>query len=208
MSKPITIEKIKHRGENRIKVLIPNELAFRQKIKSITGRRWSQTKKCWHIPYSNAAFAELKTIFGELNVVGATPPRAIAKAVFKEKETQNNSIAAPSYGRFQRDGEWQKMVVGQQIICDHLEADWFVLYVPYDKKGWIEVIKSISGRRWNMEEKHWKLPYVKASFRALKRHIGLQYIVFNFEIEADIPDEFIPPTLAETVIPYLEAYKK
>jgi site-specific recombinase XerD len=85
------------------------------------------------------------------------------------------------------------MVVGQQIICDCQEASWFILYIPFDKKGWIDAVRNIHGRKWNTEEKYWQLPYVKESFRALKQHIGMQHLVFNFEINPDIPDSLASP---------------
>lgn len=193
MSKTITIERIQHKGEDRIKVLIPNELDYKNKIKSIAGRKWSQTKKCWHVPYSKAAFTALKTIFGTVEIIDQVSPNPLPKPIPvpppKLEPIQPSSNAKnPLYGTFERGGEWQKMVVGQQIICDTINDKWIAVYVPFDKKGWIEVIRNINSRRWNVEEKRWELPYVKESFRAMKKHIGMQYLVFNFKINAAIPE--------------------
>lgn len=200
MKKTITIEKIKHYNEDRIKVLLPNEADFREKIKSIKGRKWSATKNCWHVPYSKQAFAELKAIFGELEIIGQ---RKTVDDSPREKEptiepSADNTMMLPTYSQFERNGEWQKMVVGQQIVCDCNESDWFILYIPFDKKGWINTVRNIHGRRWNKEEKYWQLPYVKESFRALKRHIGMKNLAFNFKINVDIPDEYTAPIQSQT----------
>ncbi|MEL7021744.1 MAG: tyrosine-type recombinase/integrase, partial [Bacteroidota bacterium] len=200
MKKTITIEKIQHRNEDRIKVVLPNGNDFRKKIKSITGRKWSATKSCWHVPYSKQAFAELKATFGELEIIGQpkivdVPPQEKELTV---KSSVNNSVTPPTYSQFERNGEWQKMVVGQQIICDCNESNWFILYIPFDKKGWINVVRNIHGRKWNAEEKYWQLPYVKESFRALKRQIGMKNLVFNFKINPDIPEEYTAPIQPQT----------
>ncbi|MFK7936252.1 MAG: tyrosine-type recombinase/integrase [Saprospiraceae bacterium] len=193
MGKQITIEKITHRGEMRIKVNAPHEAGFKEKIKLIADRKWSQTLNCWHVPYSNDAYAALQQLFENIEVVGG---QSESIHVSDTSETSDTlvTITQPAYGTFERDGEWQKMVVGQQIICDSMQSDWFILYIPFDKKGWINVVRNIQGRRWNVEGKYWQLPYVKESFRALKRHIGMQHLVFNFKINANIPDEYIAPT--------------
>ena len=56
-------EAIVHKGEQRIKVIIPNEDRAKTLIKQVTGRRWSQSKGCWHVPYTKVAFQELKELF-------------------------------------------------------------------------------------------------------------------------------------------------
>jgi len=39
-----------HKGESRIRVDMPFDQEIIAKVKLIPGRRWSQTKKCWHLP--------------------------------------------------------------------------------------------------------------------------------------------------------------
>jgi integrase/recombinase XerD len=43
--------------------------AFPGLMKQIPGSRWTPKEKCWHIPYSKEAYAELKRIFGEGQVI-------------------------------------------------------------------------------------------------------------------------------------------
>ena len=49
-AKKINYRKGTHRGEERILLEIPFEQSIIEKVKLIPGRKWSQSKKCWHIP--------------------------------------------------------------------------------------------------------------------------------------------------------------
>ena len=78
----------------------------------------------------------------------------------------------------------------QQIIIEKENEEWLQVYVPYDKKGWIEVVKDIPGRKWNVENKYWLVPYVQDSLKRLWNLIGKDYIQLSFDINSDIPAEF------------------
>ena len=67
--------------------------------------------------------------------------------------------------------------------------NWIAAYVPFDKKGWVETVRNIEGRAWDIQKTYWRLPNVKATYRHLKKYIGLENVVFDFKIEANIPDE-------------------
>jgi len=62
--------------------------------------------------------------------------------------------------------------------------------VPSDKKGWIDVLKNMTGRKWNVDTACWEIPNVKYSYRQMKNFIGMQYLHFNFKIKNDIPEEY------------------
>ena len=46
----ITYQLLKHKGENRIAVLFKYDALLHARIKNVNGSKWSQGKKCWHIP--------------------------------------------------------------------------------------------------------------------------------------------------------------
>ena len=54
--------KIIHRGESRIKVDFPYNQEIAALIKQIHDAKWSKTYSAWHIPYSSAAFNQLKAL--------------------------------------------------------------------------------------------------------------------------------------------------
>lgn len=62
MAEPIRIESMIHKGEKRIKLKIPYHQDYIDKVKQSEGRKWSQSKKCWHVPYSKASYDKLKTL--------------------------------------------------------------------------------------------------------------------------------------------------
>ncbi|MEM9889127.1 MAG: tyrosine-type recombinase/integrase [Bacteroidota bacterium] len=283
----IQLQAIEHRGEKRIRLDFKRDEKIITKVKQIKGRKWSQTKRCWHLPYAKAAFEQLKAIFGEELVLpeqkGATskteqpliieqirvlpehnfrvkvlipwqrkdwiakikslPNRAwnqegkywsvpkqmstlrqlqsdfgealiVDKTIqWQENEPSKSSILEasetvfqasvplavppthflrPKFINFTQAGEQVGAVVGEQIIFNQSSDEWIAAFVPYDKRGWVSVIKNIVGRRWLKKQKCWELPYVKSSFRLLKKHIGLNHCHFNFEIKADIPETFEP----------------
>ena len=83
--------------------------------------------------------------------------------------------------------------LSQQIIIEKENEEWLRVYVPYDKKGWIEVVKNIAGRKWQVEEKYWLVPYVKTALRTLKKYVGMSYLNIQFKVDPAIPDDFEVP---------------
>jgi len=182
----IFLSKIEHRGETRIKVKFKHNVHFIQKIKSINGR-WSQTKRCWHLPYLKDSINQLELIFGK------------ELLILPKKEKANIKVQASSkidFVHYQYQGTTRYKIIGEKIILKKKDHQWLKAYVPFDKKGWTAVVKNIHGRKWNTEKVCWEIPNVRQSYRELKQHIGLEYIQFDFDIEKDIPEEYnIPLTV-------------
>jgi site-specific recombinase XerD len=61
-------EKIIHRNATRIKIDFPYNQSIAAAIKQISDARWSQTYRAWHIPYTKEAFAQLKTLFPDIEL--------------------------------------------------------------------------------------------------------------------------------------------
>ena len=160
----LKIEKIQHRGTDRIAVRIPFDSDYIFKIKQINGYRWSQTKKCWHIPYDTQSFQKLKELFGD--VIISNP---------NNKSTNNYSTENDSSN---------KVITIEKISQYSLKVE-----IPGFKTEWIRLIKQIPGMTWNPSLKHWKLPYNKTTVSLLKTKFKNQ-IKFNFNIEKNIPEHF------------------
>ncbi len=62
----IVVSHLFHRNEDRIKVVVPHNSGYIDKIRQISGRLWSKTHNCWHLPYTNRAWNELRKTFGDL----------------------------------------------------------------------------------------------------------------------------------------------
>lgn len=174
----IKLSKIEHRKQIRIKVQFEKRADLISKIKKVEGRRWSKTKNCWHLPYSKESFEALKNVFGESNL--DYPKEKLNKAP--------SVIIEPKFINYQLDGKTYLKVAGEKIVIIKRNKNWIKAYVPFDKKSWIEAVQNIEGRKWDSEKAVWYLPNVKTTFRHLKKFVELKNIVFQFEIEKNIPD--------------------
>ncbi|MGM0509019.1 MAG: site-specific tyrosine recombinase/integron integrase, partial [Fusobacteriota bacterium] len=58
-------KKVTYKGQKRIFVYFEYNEKIIEKIKSIPGRRWSPTKKCWHIPDNKKSLKLVNKIFNE-----------------------------------------------------------------------------------------------------------------------------------------------
>lgn len=192
-----------HRGEEFIKVSLPNTDIAKSLIRSVTGRKWSQTHRCWYVPKTTAVYKELQEKF-ELSIETTT------LEALKSKETEIKPTVSPAKIKHkplptffeikQQDGRIQKRVTGNKILLVPEKESRFKVFIPFDKKGWIAAVKEIPGRAWNMDESYWSVPYVKQSFRLLKKFVGMQNWELGFEINANIPDEYITYSKTKTIL--------
>lgn len=194
----ILLSKIEHRGATRIKVQFDLNAQLHSKVRSLEGRLWSRTKRCWHLPYSKKSFENLKTVFGSTNLVFPKKIKSKAiesnialpkKEISKEIKLTNPTVQFTTYVF---ENEIRRAVVGKKIIVQKKNSKYLNVFVPKDKKGWQEVLKNINGRIWNIENVCWEIPNVKQSYRQLKEHIEMKNIQFDFKIEKDIPEEYFP----------------
>jgi len=201
----------------RVKVFIPRHRKdWIEKIKSLPNRAWNQEKSYWSIPKTMNVLTAIQQLFGtdlkipegiEWNASKTeqfSTEQAFFDTIFKQVNTEdiaknasnNFSIQIPTevnIKEIQSNGYVQKVVFGNKIVLSAINEKWIAAFVPGDKKGWVEVVKNISGRRWNVESRCWCLPYVKQTIQLLDKYIGKQYLNYIFEICSDIPIEWINP---------------
>jgi len=203
----------------RVKVFIPRQRKdWITKIKQLPNRAWNQEQKYWSVPKTKETLDLLQQSFGEVLKIAANIQWNPSVAPIKTRqEKANNTIKKsdpytsskvkeppkvlktatnPSpiknlFRTIQQDGRTIKIVTGQQIIIEEENEEWLRVYVPYDKKGWIAVVKEIPGRKWIVEDKHWRIPYVQDSIKRLWNIIGKRNIQKAFDINPDIPAEFV-----------------
>lgn len=192
----IQIYLIEHRNENRIKINNKLQSDALSKIKQIKGRKWSQTLKCWHIPYTKIAYNELLQLFGKQNIQhissgkSVTVTKAEAQKIIKplpisETPNQIKKVFPKFITQAKENGHERKTVVSKQLIINQLNNNTLAAYVPYFMNNWIEIIRKINGRKWNTEEKYWELPYVQDTIHQL---LQINAVHFNFVISENIPE--------------------
>ncbi len=172
MGKPhATLSPLDHRGATHIKVDIANNLESKNLIRQITGRKWSKTHGCWYVPYTAEAFRELKELF-DVEV----------PVLFSQKEKNKKPNSAPVQ---------EKTPPDEQIRLEKENDQRMKAYVPWQRKDWVEKIKTIPGRAWNMEGKYWSLPMVKKVVESLREWYGDQ-VHFTFKLPSNLPNTYTP----------------
>ena len=172
MGKPhATLSPLDHRGATHIKVEIANNNECKSLIRQVPGRKWSKTHGCWYAPYSPEAFRQLKELF-EVAV-----PSEFTKPVKAPKPPAPKQAESPP--------------IAEPIQIERENSKRIKAFVPADKKGWIEKIKTIPGRAWNMDKKYWSLPMVKSTFQFLEENFGDSLLV-SFKVPTDLPMGYQP----------------
>ena len=88
--KTINMRNIMHRKQKRIALYFHFNKDLIEIIKQIPGRRWSKTKKCWHVPF-DTDFLEIQKSFPIVKFQKTEKDNAVLKAkIIIDKE--NNKI--------------------------------------------------------------------------------------------------------------------
>ena len=85
------IESIVHKGEKRIKLIFGYDKELIAGVKEISGARWSNTMKCWHVPDNENSLTALK------NLPIDSKATDVAELSVKRKETLK--IGLGRYGK-------------------------------------------------------------------------------------------------------------
>lgn len=181
----ISIIKIQHRGEYRIRVASKLSPINKQKIRQITGRKWSKTLISWHLPYTSASYQELIEKVGKENikVLKSDLDSHIVKKINTKPVnlSKQKNIKTPKWAFYKKkNNEQERVVSGNCVIVNQLTPNLISAYVPTNHPSWLDIVRKIEGRKWNNEEKYWTFPYVQASIEQLKQ---IASIHFNFELK-------------------------
>lgn len=195
----VKVSPLKHRGEKRIKVILPYEQAYIEKIKQITGRKWSRTHSCWHLPYTKTAWKSLQMAFGDVleveEIVADSPvkPPIILSPFSVQKEDSSS----------RRTSNSQRL----QLIEQANFPKRLITMIPHNRQDWVKKIKTIVGKKWHPESKFWTVPYTKDVLAKLQTLFGAE-LTLTFTPKTTIPDTYISPPKKEKPKPKKKAKKK
>lgn len=200
----IQVQPLDHRGSRYLKIISPNTTVAKQHIRSIAGRKWSQTHRCWYVPWTVVHLNQLIDLFSVQNEVSikkiffenAIKREQVSISKISQKQeipnpwnkNQNKNISLPV---LKTDARGVNFVAGNKCVLYPHNEYHFRVYIPFDKKGWIATIKLIAGRQWQAEEKYWLLPNVKDSYRILWSEIGKEWIDLRFRINPNIAESHV-----------------
>jgi len=177
--------KTTHKNESRIRIDFAYNQAFVSKLKQIEDLRWSKTLKTWHIPYTKEAFAQLKSLFPEIEYDAAPSnttqkteitPQPIRKEIENEiKEQSLNSEQdqqpqIPIFIKNKNDIVLTKSVFNKIII--EVRSSTILVKIPKNETD-IQFIRSFKHVQWNRSNYCWNIPKygrnldkIKAYFRS------------------------------------------
>lgn len=160
------------------------------KMKSIKGAWWNPIEVCWILPDSVSVWSQFETIFPNCPVE-ITPEDNRVPEASKQQARSPRDYEFPA--QFDHKLFRPKEKIG--VSRDFARPDWLWLHLPGALVSqYLEVVKSIHGRRWNPEQWLWEIPYTKTSFRFLaSRMPGV--VDVNFTPDADIPEHYSLPTV-------------
>ncbi len=173
-----------YQQETRIRVDLPYAPEFVHKIRSVAGARWSPEHRCWHVPRTTGAWAQLKALFGDVKVE-MTPAVDIPNEE-PALAPAPKSPPSPLAGQFAPD---------KITLLSLPESPGFMgLHLPAGLvPAHLNTVKNIHGRRWDAELKVWMVPCTRLTLRFLEKYFPA-LLVWTFQPAEDLPERLDEPT--------------
>ncbi len=155
----IEIEKVEHRGETRIALRCGYDTELIAQIKRISGRKYSRTMRCWHIPYTQIAYHELRQMPYEIiirdpSTLGTGPadlsPDTTDISANGESRAETHSVRENDSKNHKADINGGK----SPLNSISYNAQKFILAIDYHPET-VAWIKSLPGAYWHKDEKKW-----------------------------------------------------
>ena len=96
----IQLHRLEHRGGQYLQIKSPNTENAKQHIRSIAGRKWSQTHCCWYVPWKQECVDKLAAFF---EITDMPAEFSLSNQVIKRspKPTRNESVPIVVYSNQQ-----------------------------------------------------------------------------------------------------------
>ncbi|RKX18349.1 MAG: hypothetical protein DRP35_09420, partial [Candidatus Zixiibacteriota bacterium] len=144
----VKFKRIIHQKENRIAIIFPFDNKIANQVKSIEGRRWSTTKKVWHVPDNKETIAKLKVLF----------PESFTK---KEK-----TKPLPQKRKVNNLGKVYVFISRQHIIIQLNKKDEDIYF-----------LKTLTKCHWDNNNKRWIVSNDEETRKNLKQYFGDRIII-------------------------------
>jgi site-specific recombinase XerD len=179
MEESIRVESMMHQGQKRIKVILPYRHDYIEKIKQVPGRRWSHSKKCWHVAYDKVSYEALKTVFMDEGVLipGTT-----------QNQKKYPSITAGEKEKIRHAEELDNQEVRHSSLNNQVKLIITPrkLYVQIKKKeADLIFLRSLRYARWNDRTYLWEVTHSEQNLQLLRHYFGKRLT----EQELEHPEE-------------------
>ncbi len=92
----ITLKPLQHRGADCIGIYFENYPSLNNIIRKQAEAKWSQTKKCWYIPYTQKYYSLLQAALKEKAILNTDALKKYAAERKKEKQSKNTVLQSAS----------------------------------------------------------------------------------------------------------------
>ena len=153
----VKLKKIYHRGAHQIALIYPFDDNLNNSIKSITGRKYSKTHKCWYISYTKESYNKFLQKNIPFEIIETTETRQTAKASEKisiesQVQSKDHSTGEKDSGNHLVDIKPQYQDRGLKKIV--FQKGSFTIDINY-KAEEVVFLKSLKGTFWNEKVFRW-----------------------------------------------------
>ena len=151
MSDTIRLYRITHRGASRLRIDFPYDAETIARVKELPDRKWSQSKKCWHVPDTEESMRLLQALGG--NLVDTLPEEPVSTKLPANKQPEPVSAPPPPLSIPHPSAE--PLDAGQ--ISVYAREGRLRLSFSYDKEV-IVFVKSLPYPVYDQENRWWSVP--------------------------------------------------
>jgi len=166
--------KITWQQELRIRVDFTYDPVKVQQIKTISGARWSNNFKAWHIPYTKEAFNQLKKLFPDVEIEVSKENHQIEKRPEIAKNPPTLKLVLPS----EKTTEKKKQHFDHSAIEITVSAKQISVKMPKNDTD-VQFIRSFMYFRWNKSGFCWIIPNYKDNLEKIKTYFGERKIILT-----------------------------
>ncbi len=175
----IKATKIIHKAQTRIKVDFPYNQTFVALLRQIEDARWSATHKAWHIPYTQEAFAKLKSFFPEIEVPTSHKTEENAPTI----ATEPSAIQATAI---------EKPILLPQVTSIIVEVIGRKIIIKLPKNELdTKFILTLRFSKWDKTQRVWIIPNYPDNLELIKAYFKdrISKIILHKEIEVQTDKE-------------------
>jgi site-specific recombinase XerD len=165
--------KVEHHSGFRIRIDFIYDSKTVGLIKQIDGARWSRSLQAWHLPYKKEAYAKLKELFPDVEIVRYLSP-------IKEIKPSEEFVVQPS----------QAAIVPSEINIRVTSGQIFIT-LPKDDAD-IHYLRSFRFVVWNSNNFQWIVPNYHNNLNLLKKYFQGRKVRIE-EIESMRIDDSLQP---------------
>ena len=160
----ISISKLNHRNEPRLKLDFGYDQALISLVKQIEGATWSKSMKAWHVPDNEETFGRLNALLGEHELIFEWL-----------KEPNLPSVINPETTVKDVDKNIFVEIINRKIL----------IKMPKNEAD-INFIRLLKYSRWLSKEYLWQVPDYPGNIDLIKDHFGNRIHTLNIHDSIDI----------------------